>query len=131
MDTWRSRFALLALFVLVPEAHDLIEPSFPNTPEGTALYHASASAADFMLLYCAPYFVSERLCDDIQATCIASVVINFVGYCAYMADAPPIIYDILIAGLCYAQYLRLLFVGRHDADYYDGAVDDGADCVRA
>lgn len=102
-----------------------------NTPEMMAVYHGSAGAVDLFLLWMAQHHISGRLCDHIQASCIASVVINFVGYRLYMAYIPPDFYNYLIAGVCYVQYLRLLFVGRHDADYHQYAVVPGASSVRA
>lgn len=131
MNGWRSRLLLIVAFFLATKVHDWIMLGCSNTPEMMAVYHGSAGAVDLFLLWIAQHRISGRLCDHIQASCIASVVINYVGYRLYMAYAPPDIYNYLIAGLCYVQYLRLLYVGRHDADYYEHAVVPGAPCVRA
>lgn len=131
MNTWRQRAFLLAVLFCAARVHDFVMLGCPNTPAWMLAYHGSAGAVDLLLLYCAPFFISERLCDDIQATCIASIVTNFVGFCAYMAYAPPSYYNALIEGLCYVQYLRLLYVGRYDADHHGRAVVPGALGVRA
>jgi len=131
MNGWRSRLLLIAAFFLAAKVHDLIMLGCANTPQMMAIYHGSAGAVDLLLLYVAQHHISGRLCDHIQASCIASVIINFVGYRLYMAYSPPDFYNYLIAGLSYVQYLRLLYVGRHDADYYEHAVVPGAPSVRA
>jgi hypothetical protein len=120
----------MAVLYCVAKVHDFAMLGCPNTPAWMLAYHGSAGAVDLLLLYCAPFFVSERLCDDIQATCIASIVANFVGFCAYMAYAPPSSYNALVEGLCYVQYLRLLYVGRHDAGHHRDSLFPGADSVR-
>jgi len=131
MNGWRSRISLILIFVISSWIHAHATASLPNNPEALDLYHGSASAVDWLLLFSAPMLISGRLCDDIQASCIASVIINFAGFCAYMAYAPPDVYNHLIEGLSYVQYLRLLYVGRYDADYHERTVVPGTSCVRA
>lgn len=131
MNGWHSRLLLIAAFFLAAKVHDWVMLGCDNTPEMMALYHGSAAAIDLFLLWITQHRISGHLCDHIQASCIASVVINFVGYRLYMAYSPPDLYNYLIVGLCHVQYLRLLYVGRHDADYYEHAVVPGALSVRA
>lgn len=131
MNTWRQRSCLLVVLFCAARVHDFVMLGCPNTPAWMLAYHGSAGAVDLLLLYCAPFFISERLCDDIQATCIASIVVNFVGFCAYMAYAPPSYYNALIEGLSYVQFLRLLYMGRFDVDYHWRAMVPGAARVRA
>jgi hypothetical protein len=131
MNGWHSRLILVAAFFLAARMHDWIMLNCANTPEMMAIYHGSAGAVDLFLLYLAQHRISGRLCDHIQASCIASVVINFVGYRLYMAYFPPDIYNLLIGTLSYVQYLRLLYVGRHDADYHQLAMVPGTASVRA
>jgi len=126
MNGWRSRLFLLVAFFCIPKVHGWIMLECPNTPEAMWIYHASAGAVDLFLLYLAQHFISGRLCDHIQASCIASVVINYVGYRLYLAYSPPDLYNNLIWGLSYGQYLRILFVGRHDADHHEHAIFPGA-----
>lgn len=131
MNGWRQRFLLIAVFVLSAKVHDWIMLGCANTPQMMFIYHGSAAAVDLFLLWITQHLISGRLCDHIQASCIASVVINYVGYRLYMAYSPPEMYNYLIGILSYVQYLRLLYVGRHDADYYEHAVVPGAPSVRA
>ena len=131
MNGWRQRLLLIVAFFIAAKVHDLVMLGCDNTPEMMLIYHGSAGAVDLLLLWIAQHRISGRLCDHIQASCIASVVINYVGYRLYMAYSPPDLYNYLIAGLCYVQYLRLLYVGRHDADYYQLAMVPGTVGVRA
>lgn len=131
MNGLRHRLLLVAAFFIAAKIHDWLMLDCANTPEVMLAYYGSAGAIDLFLLWIAQHHISGRLCDHIQATCIASVVINYVGYSLYMAYSPPDIYNFLIAGLSYVQYLRLIYVGRHDADYYEYAVVPGALGVRA
>lgn len=133
MNGWRARATLVAIFLVAVELHALVMKSLhlPPTDEAGAFFFLTAATVDWLLLCSAPRLISGRLCDDIQASCIASIVVNCAGLCAYLAYLPPALYYTAIGGLTYAQYLRLLFVGRHDADYHERAVHPGADCVRA
>lgn len=133
MNGWRARLTLLGLFFAATELHALVMKALhlPYTEEAGAFFFLTAATADWLLLCSAPRLISERLCDDIQALCIAAIVVNCAGLCAYLAESPPSLYYMLMTGVTYAQYLRLLFVGRHDADYHERAVHPGADCVRA
>ena len=133
MNGWRARATLMALFWVTAGLHALVMKSLhlPPTDEAGAFFFLTAATVDWLLLCSAPRLISGRLCDDIQASCIASIVVNCAGLFAYLAYLPPALYYTAIGGLTYAQYLRLLFVGRHDADYHERAVHPGADCVRA
>lgn len=133
MNGWRARATLLALFWATAQLHALVMKALalPPTDEAGAFFFLTAATVDWLLLYSAPHLISGRLCDDMQASCIASIVVNCAGLCAYLAYTPPAYYYTLITGVTYGQYLRLLFVGRYDADYHERAVHPGADCVRA
>ena len=132
MNGWRSRFLLIAVFMATAEIHAkvMIALALPPTDEAGALFFGTAAAVDWLLLYSAPRLISGRLCDDIQTSCIVSMIVNFAGFCGYMAYTPPLLYYMAIKGVTYVQYLRLLFVGRYDADHHERAVFPGADCVR-
>lgn len=132
MNGWRARIFLLVIFIVTTWIHAkvMISLALLPTDEAGLLFFGTAAAVDWLLLYSAPRLISGRLCDDIQASCIASIIVNFAGFCAYMAYAPPSLYYMVIKGVAYGQYLRLLYVGRYDADHHERAVLPGADCVR-
>lgn len=133
MNGWRGRAAMLFLLWGTAQLHALVMKALalPPTDEAGAFFFMTAATVDWLLLYSAPRMISGRLCDDLQASCIACVVINAAGFCAYLAYTPPAYYYTLITGATYAQYLRLLFVGRYDADYHERDVYPGVGRVRA
>lgn len=133
MNGWRARLVLLLLFFGTAQVHAWIMKgmALPPTDEAGLFFFGTAAAVDWFLLYSAPRLIDGRLCDDLQASCIACIVINAAGLCAYLAYTPPALYYIAIKGVTYAQYLRLIYVGRNDADYIERAVFSGPDCVRA
>src|SRR5215213_6659181 len=116
MNGWRSRALLAAIFYAAAKAHDFATQGIGNSDEWLLLYHGSAAAVDLALLKCSPCLIEGQICDDIQASCIASIAVNALAWGLYLAYAPPIICDTLIAGLCYVQFVRFLYVDRHDAD---------------
>lgn len=116
MNCWRSRLVLGLVFFLAAQMHAMVTAGFGNNPVAMLGYHGSAGTIDLALLYCSPWLVSGRTCDDMQTLCLASIVVNFAGYLGYLAYAPPVLYDTAIAALCYAQYARLIVGGNND-DY--------------
>ena len=122
MNGWRFRMVLALVFYATAKIHEFATSSFGNTDEWMLAYHGSAAAVDLILLYCCPWLVQGSLCDDIQATCIASIVVNALGWALYLAYSPPVIYNSLITGLCYVQFARLLLMDRHDADTVGRAI---------
>jgi len=87
-----------------------------NTSAGMLLFHGSAALADLLLIYAIPAIVVGRLCDDMQTLCLVSIIVNFLGWIAYMAYAPPSIFNAMSWGLCYVQLARLFIPGGSDAD---------------
>jgi hypothetical protein len=116
MNTWRSRFIVFAAFWLVMQIHGDVTHCLPNTPGGMLVFHGSAAAVDLFLLYCVPWLLEGRLCDDIQTLCLVSIVANLAGWLLYLAYASPVLYNTFMWGLAYVQWLRILVVDRNDAD---------------
>ena len=86
-----------------------------NTPAGMLIYHGSAALVDYGLLIYSAYALSGNLSYDMQMLNFVSMIFNFIGWILYLAYSPPVIYNTLIAGLGYAQLIRLLIVGgRYD-----------------
>ena len=106
---------LLVVMLLIPKLHFIVWDILgkTKTEDGMALFHGSAAAIDFFILWCAPRFISGRLCDYTQTLCIVSVIANYVGWYAYTAYAPPIFYNTFTWGLTYVQWAVLLLVDRH------------------
>jgi hypothetical protein len=77
------------------------------------LYHGSGALIDLFMLYLAPAVLSGRLCVDSQKLLLASIVGNGTGWLLYMAYAPPIIYNVYMVTVTYAQLMRLIIPDRH------------------
>jgi hypothetical protein len=131
MIMWRSRLFTALLFFAAMEIHELSTADLPNSSVGMLMFHGSAALVDLILLYAVPALTKDRLCDDMQALCLASIVVNFVGWILYMAYAPPIFYNVLSWSLAYAQWLRLFMVDSNDAHHLGFHLVRGADHGRA
>lgn len=116
MNAWRSRLLAGLLILLAMRLHAVALADVANTPGGMLLYHGSAAVVDLLLLISAPWLLSGRLCDDMQAMNLASIIANFAGWIAYLAYTPPVFYDTFMQGLTYVQFIRLFIVDRHVAD---------------
>jgi len=117
MNGWRSRIFLVIVIALAMAGHSLATASLPNTDEGMAIFHGSAAAVDFILLYSVPRFLTGRLCTDTQILCLVSCFANLPGFLAYRAYASPDFYNTFMWSLAYVQFGRILLVDHHGADY--------------
>ena len=113
MNSWRARGVAASLMLLAIYGHGWATHQLPNTPIDMLLYHGSGALVDLLMLYAAPAVLSGRLCVDSQKLLLASIVGNAVGWLLYMAYAPPVIYNVYMVALTYAQLLRLLVPDRH------------------
>lgn len=127
MTPWRSRLIAAVTLWIAIQVHGYSTGSLPNTPLGMLVFHGSAAVVDMFLLYCAPRLLAGRVCRDFEALCIASMVVNFSGWIAYLAYAPPIFYNVAAWGLSYVQWARLFLVDRHDADHLGFGLVFGTD----
>lgn len=116
MNDWRSRIVVAALFWVAMELHAEITASIPNTPEWMLLFHGSAASVELMLVWSLPWLIEGKLCDDMQTLSLVCIVINALGWAAYMARIPPVFFNTLMWGMAYVQWARLCMVDRHDAD---------------
>lgn len=110
-----GRLLTVLLLVATWFAHHHATAGLPNTPTGMLAYHGSAALVDLFILATLPRFLAGQLCDDLQTTCLLSIVANFAGWLAYMAYAPPSYYNTVMLGLSIVQFIRLLLV---DGDAY-------------
>lgn len=115
MTSWRSRIITGLLFLAAMKIHEYATADMPNSPVSMLLFHGSASMVDLVLLYAVPAIIAGRLCDDMQALCLASIVVNFIGWLLYMAYASPIFYNVISWSLAYVQWLRLFMADGNDA----------------
>lgn len=116
MNSLTARLSMALLLVMVQQCHAAMTGSLPNTVDGMLVFHWSAALFDAALLSCAPLLLLGRLCDDLEALCLLSMVGNALGWALYLAYAPPVIYNMLMTGLSYVQWIRLFYVDRDDAN---------------
>lgn len=116
MNDWRSRLYVAIILIAVMQFHSIITESWDNTLFLMTMFHGSAATFDLLILYSVSKLISGRLRDDMQTLCLVSIVINFIGWIAYLAYAPPVFYNITMWGLTYVQFGRLLYVDDHDVD---------------
>lgn len=110
MNSWRSRFFLGAIYILVMIVHAKFTADFPNTPGWQLVYHGSASFSDFILLFASSNILTGRLSNDMQDLCLTSMFINAIGWFAYLAWISSTPYNFLINGLSCVQFFRLFIV---------------------
>jgi hypothetical protein len=116
MNCWRSRLIVGVVFWLALDIHAEVTANLPNTPAGMLVFHGSAAAVDFFLLWSTPWLLSGRLCTDMEILCAVSIVGNALGWALYLAYAPPVFFNTFMWGLSYVQWGRLLLPDRHAAD---------------
>lgn len=126
MNGWHTRLCLGLLIWLFLQLHVVATAGMPNTPEAMLAFHGSAAALDVVLLCGTQFLISGRLCNDLEALFVLSVIGNAIGWWLYLAYAPPVIYNVMMWGIGYGQFCRLLYVDRYD----DDAVDSGNAMVR-
>lgn len=108
-------FVGLAIW-LAASTHQKICVDVANTPAGMLIYHGAAMLFDFATLVVSAHALQGRLSDDMQTLCLVSMVVNFCGWIAYLAYAPPVTYNYAIGVLGYVQYIRLLLGDSYDAN---------------
>ena len=73
------------------------------------MYHGSAVAADLIIIYIAGYTLTGRISRDIMYINLCAIIVNFMGFLAYMAYLPPSFYNNAMAGIIFAQWARLIW----------------------
>ncbi len=110
---------VLAVFVLVAiqTIHAFLFSGVTNTPLGMLAYHGSASLSDLAIVMVIPSIVRRKIAYDIQRLSLCAIVVNFIGWLAYLAYLPPVTYNTIVVALGYAQLARLLWMDRNDFDH--------------
>lgn len=104
--------------------HRLLFGAVENSPSGMLYYHGAAALFDFGTIVIAAHALHGQLSYDMQRLGICAMFANFIGWLLYLAYLPPAPYNILIVALGYVQWVRLLWIGRSDANHL------GRDLVR-
>lgn len=116
MNSPLRRIALaLVLAAMLKIFRMTVTPNVPDSYLGAVLFFGVAATFDWMQFYLCRHFVAGSLCRDIEALCIASIIVNALGFALYMAPSPPLPYPdayvLAIEGINYVLAFRLLFMG--------------------
>lgn len=108
LSDWQRRAICGAAFFLISWSH-AHSFGFKNTPELMFVYHGSAVLADLVIIKIAGHALTGRVSFDIMYINLCAIVVNFMGFLAYMAYLPPSMYNTMMAGVIYAQWARLIW----------------------
>lgn len=114
MNRLRSRLALAVLFYATAKAFDAVIPLRPHGEFWDMAYFGGAATVDWFMYHTCHRFIIGKLCRDVEALCIASIVTNALGFALYMAEFPPSIYNWMILGINYVLAIRLTLMGGGD-----------------
>ena len=124
MCRWRDRFAVALAIGAIALLHRAVFGAVENSPAGMLWYHGGAALFDGATIVIAAHALQGQLSYDMQRLGICAMIVNFMGWLAYLAYLPPAPYNAAIVALSYVQWVRLLWIGRHDANHL------GRDLVR-
>ena len=108
LTEWQRRLMAGAAFFVISWVHGH-SFGFKNTPELMLICHGSAVAADLAVIYIAGYALTGRISRDIMYINLCAIIVNFMGFLAYMAYLPPSFYNKAMAGVIFAQWARLIW----------------------
>lgn len=114
MNRLRSRLVLALLFWCSAKAFALMIPCRPAGEYWDMAYFGGAATVDWAMYHLCHRFIGGKLCRDVEALCIASIVANALGFGLYMADSPPSLYNWTISGINYVLAIRLTLMGGGD-----------------
>jgi hypothetical protein len=114
MNTWRNRLFVGLLLWAVTEAHALANAPLPNTQFWALIFFGSAATLETLICLLLPRKLEGRLCDHMLLLGGVCIVVDAMGFYAYMTKTPSIYYNTVMGAIGYVQYLRLLFV---DSDH--------------
>lgn len=115
MKALRSRIFLGLLFVMAYQLCKFIMPMRPAGENWDVVYFGGAATFDWIMYRLTPHFVEGKLCRDIEALCIASILVHAIGFALYMAWTSPYFHNWSIRGINYVLAFKLIFTGGGNA----------------
>jgi len=115
MKSLLLRVCLGLLFLLAYRFYASISADRPIGEWWEMLYFAGAATVDWIMYRITPRFVSGKLCRDIEALCIASIIVHAIGFACYMTWTPSYIHNWTIKGINYVLAFLFIFTGHGDA----------------
>lgn len=110
MNTWRDRLLIGLLLLLFQRAHGEITAPLPNTEAWALIFFGTAATLELFILKAAPKVLNGHLCDDMQMLSYICIIVDAIGFAAYMTQTPSVYYNTVMWGISYVQWARLLFV---------------------
>lgn len=121
---WRARLFGVLAFYLIDQAHVEFFGHPENTKMSVTIYLATAALANVAVVVVAAKVLRDQLSYDIQRLNYCAIIVNFMGWLAYLASKSPVVFNATITALGYGQFLRLFWIGDDDSDR------NGLDLVR-
>lgn len=116
------RFFAAILFMSIAMAHELFLADLTGLQ-----YYGSAALFDLLIIVLTSGISPiPKMVLSIHKICIASMLINAVGWTLWLLYFPPIAYS--IAFLCLSVWTLAVFTKRDKADVGGYAMDSGASC---
>jgi hypothetical protein len=110
MNTWRDRLFIGIVLFLAQQVHGWANAPLPNTQFWALIFFGSAATIETLICLLLPQRLEGQLCDHMLWLGFACIVVDTLGFFAYMTKTPSIYYNTVMWGLSYAQWIRLLFV---------------------
>lgn len=124
--TWWDRLYAFLLICLVQEVHRFGASFLPRDQDIGFVYFGTALLADFLIIAIAAHCLKGQLSRNIQWLNWIAMAAQAFGYFNYEFEiVAPAIYNQIIKVLVAVQFLRFLWVDRHDADYIGPSVVRG------
>lgn len=114
MNTRRDRLTIGLLLFAVTKLHALVNEPLPNTQFWALIFFGSAATLETLICLFIPRKLDGQLCDHMLLLGCVCIVVDALGFYAYMTKTPSFYYNTVMVVIGYAQYLRLLFV---DSDH--------------
>jgi hypothetical protein len=114
MNTWRARLFVGLLLWAVTQCHAWVNAPLPNTRFWALIFFGSAATLEALICLFIPQKLDGQLCDHMLLLGSVCIVVDALGFYAYMTKTPSIYYNTVMGAISYVQYLRLLFV---DSDH--------------
>jgi hypothetical protein len=114
MNTWRNRLFVGVVLWAVHQIHANVNAPLPNTQFWALIFFGSAATLEAFICFAIPKYLDGSLCDDMLMLGYICIIVDAIGCAGYMTKTSSIYYNMIMWGLSYGQWVRLLFV---DSDH--------------
>ena len=111
--------AAVGLF-LITQVYDLLFSGPENTRLGATVYHGGAALFNAITIIFVAHLMCGQISIDLQRLGFCAMVINFLSWIAYLAQQSPVVFNLTITAVSYAQFARILWNSDGDDDVNRG-----------